>query len=252
MIRSLPIRWVTRVLLYILGLFFVALAQIILLNSGLGTLPGQSLPFVLSNIIPIDAGTCVIMVFSFYILLQAAILRRNFKLISLTQIIFSTTLGYFVNFVRVLVGGWTIPTYPGRLLMLGISIFVLAVGLILYIEVDLMPMPVEGLALILADKLGIRFHNAKILMDCLAVGAAILLSLLYLGELVYIREGTVITAILTGKAMALLKKPLLPIIRRLCFETGGGEGGKEADAGDAAGKSADAADTARAELEARV
>lgn len=36
-------------------------------------------------------------------------------------------------------------------------------------------------------------------------------------KLVYIREGTIITAIVTGKVMAFVKKSLSPLVQRVCF-----------------------------------
>lgn len=218
--KSSPAQWGIRVLCYVLGLFFLAMGVAFSVNSNLGVSPVNSLPYVVSQVSGTAMSTCVIVIFCSYILLQVVILRKEFRPINLLQIVFSTIFGYFVDFAKWIVGDFALPTYFGQLAMLCISILFIAVGVVLYIEVDLVPMPMEGLSLAVAKKLNVPFHNMKIIVDCVVVAAGILISFLFLHTLVGIREGTVITAIVTGKVMALVKKPLSPILQKLCF--GGG------------------------------
>lgn len=215
--KSEPIQWVFRVLFYVLGLFVMALGVAIAANSNLGISPVNSLPYVVSEVVRRDPGTCVTLVFCSYILLQIIILRKDFKWINLLQIVFSTIFGYFVNFTKAMVGDFAIPTYAGQLLMLAVSIVFIAVGVVLYIEVEMVPMPMEGLSLAIAGKTGIAFHNMKIIIDCVVVVAGVVLSFLCLHKLVYIREGTIITAVVTGKVMALVKKPISSLVQKVCF-----------------------------------
>ena len=57
----------------------------------------------------------------------------------------------------------------------------------------------------------------KTIVDCVVVGTGIVLCFVFLGGLDGIREGTVVTAAVTGKLIALLRKPLSPVTRRICF-----------------------------------
>ena len=150
-------------------------------------------------------------------MLQILILRREFRLINLTQIIFSTVFGYFTNFTKWLLADFTLPTYGGQLVMLAISIVAVAFGVFLYMEVDLVAMPMEGLTQAIAKKVGKPFHNVKIVVDCSSVALGIVLSFVFLHGLLGIREGTVITAIVVGKVMGVFKKPLQAKIQKLCF-----------------------------------
>ncbi|MGN8967596.1 YczE/YyaS/YitT family protein [Intestinimonas sp. HCP28S3_D6] len=221
--KSTPAQWATRVILYIVGLFFMALGVAFAVNSDLGVSPVTSLPYVISLITNTALGTCVIVVYGIYIVLQILILRREFRLINLTQIIFSTIFGYFTDFTKWLLADFTLPTYAGQLVMLVISIITVAFGVFLYMEVDLVAMPMEGLTMAIAKKVGRPFHNVKIVVDCSTVVLGILLSVVLLHGLFGIREGTVITAIVVGKVMGLFKKPLQPVVQRLCFGAVGPE-----------------------------
>ena len=215
--ESTPIQYAFRILIYCGALFLMAIGVALSVNSNLGVSPVNSLPYVISQIIHVQMGTCVTVLFCFYILLQIVILRKDFHPVNLLQIVFSTVFGYFVDFAKMLVGDFAIPTYFGKLVMLAASIFLIALGVMLYIDVELVPMPMEGLSSCIAKKLGKPFPTMKTVVDCLVVLTGLVLSLVFLGKLDGIREGTVITAAVTGKLIALFRKGLSPAVKRICF-----------------------------------
>mgnify|MGYP004689451339 CR=1 FL=1 len=142
-----------RVILYAVGLLFMAFGVAFSVNSNLGVSPVNSLPYVISKIIHMDLGNSVILVFSCYILVQILVMRRDFKWINLTQLIFSTIFGYFVDLAKWIVGDFAIPTYAGQLLMLAISILLVAIGVSLYMGVKLVNMPMEGMTHAISEKI---------------------------------------------------------------------------------------------------
>lgn len=213
-------QWVFRTGFYLLGLFFLALGVVISIHSELGISPVNSLPYVVSRISGRELSTCVIVIYCIYIGLQWVLLRREFRPINLLQILFSTVFGCFLDFCKELLGDFSLPGYGGKLILLAISILVISVGVILYVEVELVPMPMEGLTLTLSRKWGVPFHQVKMAVDCTVVGLGAALSLVFFGGLEGIREGTVLTALFTGKVIALVKKPLLAPLRTLCFAPG--------------------------------
>lgn len=210
-------KFVYRVLVYALGLLFLAFSVALAANANLGISPVNSLPYVVSLITSLPVSTCVILVFCSYILLQIILLRREFRWINLFQIAFSTLFAYFVDFAKWVLGDWAIPTYAGSLVMTAISIVVISIGVALYVDVDLIPMPAEGLSLALSKKTGVSFPNMKMILDCSFVALAALLSLLFLHKLVGVREGTVLAALLVGKVVGFLQRWIKPLVRKLCF-----------------------------------
>lgn len=170
------------VIIYVIGLFFLAMGVAFSLNAQLGISPVNSLPYVVSNILGQDLGTCVVAVFSIYIVGQIVILRREFQWINLTQLIFSTLFGQFADLGKRILGDFTIPTYGGQLIMLAISIVFIALGVVFYIEASLVPMPMEGMTLAIAKKVNKPFPTVKIVVDCVSVSIGILLSLIFLGR----------------------------------------------------------------------
>ena len=215
--KSTPMQFVIRVGVYCLGLLLLAFGVAVSVNSNLGVSPVNSLPYVISKILNVQLGTCVTAVFCSYIVLQILILRREFQPVNLLQILFSTLFGYFVDFAKLVLGDFAIPTYAGKLVMLAVSIVLIALGILLYMDAQLVPMPMEGLTASIAKKLGKPFPAMKTIVDCIVVGTGIVLCFVFLGGLDGIREGTVITAVVTGKIIALLRKPISPVLKKLCF-----------------------------------
>lgn len=211
-----PAKLAARLAIYCLGLLILAFGIALAVNSNLGVSPVSSLPYVVSQIAGISLGTCTILVYICYILLQMVI-SRKFQPALLLQLVFSTIFGWFVDGAKWVLGDFCLPTYFGQLAMLAASILLIGFSLVLYIDVQLAPMPAEGLVGCLSEKLGKPFSSMKTLVDCSSVLIGAVLSLLFLGKLVGIREGTILTALLVGKMMGLLRKSVAPLIQKICF-----------------------------------
>ncbi|MBR2048121.1 MAG: hypothetical protein IKC09_06850 [Oscillospiraceae bacterium] len=210
------LKFLTRMAVYCVGLLILAFGVVLSVNSNLGVSPVSSLPYVISVIARAPLGICVTLTYCGFILLQVLIQRRDFKAVNLLEILFSTIFGYFVDFAELILNGFTFESYAGRLGMLTVSIVLIAVGLTIYVGAHLVPMPMEGLVGCISDKTGKAFSTVKTVIDCIVVLTGIVLSLVFLGSVEGIREGTVITAIVTGKIVGIARKYLVPILDRIC------------------------------------
>lgn len=210
--------WIARVGAYAIGLLILAFGVAFSVNSNLGVSPANSFPYVVSLIINQKMGNCVTVIFICYILLQILILKKDFQWINLSQIVFSTLFGKFVDFAKFVLGDFCIPTYAGRLLMLAISIVLIAIGISTYMGAKLVNMPTEGLASAIASKLPNKeFHHVKVMVDCASVGTGMILSFIFLGGLQGIREGTIISAIVIGKVIPYANRLTGPMLQKFCF-----------------------------------
>lgn len=211
-------QFLRRCVIYVLGLFVLSFGVTISVKSNLGVSPVNSLPYVISLITKRELGLCIVAVFSIYIVAQIVILGKEFQWHNLFQILCSTAFGYFTTLSKWILRDFAIPGYPGRLLMMAIGIVLVASGVFLYMDVDLINMPMEGLTQALAKKIfkSMQFHEVKIITDCANVLLGIVLSFVFLHELKGIREGTVLSALLVGRVMKVLKKYLSPSIERFC------------------------------------
>lgn len=212
-------RWtgyLMRIFLYCVGLMILAFGVVFSINSNLGVSPVSSFPYILSLITGVDLGFMVAGTLIFYLFLQFAIEGRSFKWINLTQILFSFLFGYFVDFAKSVLGSFALPTYFGQLTLLGISIVLVAIGVSVYMDAGIMNMPMEGLMTTVSKKTKNKsFGQVKVVIDTLVVMTGIVLSLIFLGGLQGIREGTVLCAILVGKLIPYVKRATKPIFHRV-------------------------------------
>lgn len=199
-----------RIILYCLGLLLLAFGVIFSIKSNLGVSPVNSIPYVLSIITGIEQGLLTIIVFCIYILIQIIILRKDFKIINLFQIVFVIIFGYFITFSSLI---WTFDmpeSYFSKILLLGISIVFIAFGLLFYLTANIVPQPAEGLMLAVEEKTSLDFPKIKIIFDCTVVITALIISITGTRSLIGIGEGTIIAAIAVGKVLSILTKKFKP------------------------------------------
>lgn len=118
--------------MYILGLFLIALGSVLAIKSNLGVSPISSLPFSLTKVSSISLGAASTILFTFYVVVQIIILRKDFKIIQLLQVAFAILFGQLVNFFNTIIN-INIDSYFIIIALFIMSIFVTAIGVFLTI-----------------------------------------------------------------------------------------------------------------------
>ena len=211
--------WLKRFLIYLCGLFIMAVGVTVSVRSALGVSPVTCLANVTHQISKIPLGTCTTATYCFYILIELLILRRDFKPAMLLQIVASFIFGYLVTLAGRIFAFLPSPAvYWQRLLYLLASIPLIAFGVMLYLAPAILPTPGEGLSLALSKKTGKSVAGCKIIIDCCLVVLSAIVSLVWFRGFVGVREGTVISALTVGvvmkRMMRVCQKPLLRFVER--------------------------------------
>jgi len=214
--------FIPRLLLYLFGIFVISLGTAFIINSELGVTPVQAVPMVISLITELSIGTCIILVFIIFAIIQILILRKEFKWVQLTQIIMAFLFGFMVDFSNLLVSRIHIPGYFGQLLMLSIGIILLSCGVPLHMKAKIVTMPPEALTAAIKTKVKRwEFYQLRIIQDSILVVIAILLSFVFFHDLYGIREGTVICAVMVGKCIQYTSRLITPVLQKLGFNEEG-------------------------------
>ena len=169
-----------RSLVYCVGLFIMALGVSCSVWSNLGVSPMSAIPYVLNRIIPVvSMGTFTSALFCCYILLQAILLGKAFRMFRLLQIVGTFLFGWFVDCTnRILSAVLTAPhSYPVQLCFLGLGIVCVAIGIFFYITPGMPMLPGEGVMQVISEKYHIPLHWAKIGFDVVATVLALVLCL---------------------------------------------------------------------------
>lgn len=208
------IQYVKRGLFYVLGMFIIAWGVDFAVSSNLGVSPNNAVPFVLSKQFTfLSMGSWVSIVFSVFVLIQLIILGKEFKWYFIFQFVVSLAFGWFVDAAAWL-DSFYLPitsNYFVRFLYIFISIVLIAIGILMYLEANLMCMPAEGVAIALSKRFKKTISTCKIIFDVFLTVLSMSLSLIFFKNINGLQV-TIVLAFGVGFVMKpiakLLKKPL--------------------------------------------
>ena len=191
---------VKRYILFIVSLFFAALGVAITKRGELGVSPISSVANVMSSRSDsLSLGNWLIIWNCILILGQVLLLKSDFHLIQLLQIPLSFLFGIFTDFGMWCVSYIPVTNYITRILLVLGGIVTLGFGVSLSVIANVIMNSGEAFVKAVSDKSGIKFGNVKIGFDVACVIASVIPSLVFFGgKVIGTREGTIITALLTG------------------------------------------------------
>jgi len=188
-----------HVCLLVLGLLIMSASVALAKIATLGTSPISSVPNVLSMLVPLTIGQTTILFMILIILLEWVVLRKDFGWMNLIQllpsILFGAMIDWFVNQFSFLQPS----VYWEQMGLTLISVVLLATGVFFEVNSRTLMMAGEGIAAALAFRFKKPFGTIKVRVDISMVIAAVILSLVFAHGLIGVREGTVISALLTGR-----------------------------------------------------
>ena len=199
-----------RYILFIISLFFAALGVAFTKHGELGVTPISSVANVMScKFDSLSLGTWLIIWNCILIVGQIVILRKEFQPIQFLQVPLSFLFGWFTDFGMWMVSFIPADTYPVRMLMVLIGIVILGFGVSLSVIANVIMNSGEAFVKAVSDKIHMNFGNVKIGFDVLCVVTALILSLIFFNfKIVGTREGTIISAFMTGVIVKFFNKKL--------------------------------------------
>lgn len=199
---------VKRYVLFIISLFFSALGVAFTKHAELGVSPISSVANVMScKFDSLSLGIWLIIWNCILIAGQIIILRKKFELKQLLQIPLSFLFGWFTDICMKIVSDIPSDSYPIKIILVLVGIIILAFGISLSVIANVIMNSGEAFVKAISDTTHKRFGNIKIIFDVLCVVLALVLSLVFFDmQIVGTREGTVLSALLTGTVVNLFNK----------------------------------------------
>ena len=203
-----------------LGLVIVALGVGLSIKSNLGIAPLSCIPTILSLRWPhISVGTFTWGFNLLFIVLQACILRKDFKWEHVFQVIPILIFGYLVDGAIWLFDALESPStnYLVQMLLCLAAVVLTAVGIRLEVVGKGWILPADSTLHVITQRTHAKFSTIKVVMDIALVVVTVILAIVFFGRFTgnehtnVIREGTVIQAVLTGLCMKLTD----PLLNRL-------------------------------------
>lgn len=208
---SLPTRWV----LFLSGMFILSLGVAVTVHAGLGTTTISSPPAVLAAATSYSLGTWTVVVNVIIMIITALILGRNYKATMLWQLPISILFGVMCD-VSLWLTRWVDPqNYLVAWMLVILGTMAVALGIVMQLLGQIAFMPGEAVVQALNTKLTtLDFGACKQIVDWTLVGIAVIISLVTMGGLVGVREGTVFAAFCIGFFVRLWQKLYLKSISR--------------------------------------
>ena len=206
---------INRYLIYLISLFIISLGASLSIKANLGTSPLICLPYVCSLITNLSVGIVIFLFTILFIVIQIALLGKGFEKRQYLQLVIGFIFSFFVDFSLMIVNFINPIGYINQFLLLLFSCLVVAFGVLLEIQTEVVYLPADGVIVAISKVLKKDFPKVKPFVDTSMVIIAAVLSIVFLGYLAGVREGTIISALIIGPIVKILKKYFDPYVSRL-------------------------------------
>ncbi|MBE5107471.1 hypothetical protein IGI01_19970 [Bacillus thuringiensis] len=213
-------RTLKRIILYVLGLFFMSIGISMSIQAGFGVSPVSSLAYASTLTIGLSVGVTMALANVLYIIIQVILSKRMELNEFVSQFIISFLFGFFMDATLFLVQLFPAPeTILARSVYLIVSLFVIAVGLMGYTTAKLPLMPYDALTYAISEKFNLKFGKAKILSDLINICVAGAICIVFIQSLGSIGIGTLISAYFIGKILGWMIPYYQPTLQQWVFKT---------------------------------
>lgn len=197
-----------RLILLCAGLCIMALGVAFSIKAALGTSPISSFPYVTSYISGLSVGTTTIIINTFLVLIQIPILRSRYQWFQLLQLPAVILFGLMIDVCGVLIQEITYANYLQQWILCITGILLVGLGVSIEVTAGLVTTAGEGVVLAVCQVLPVRFSTMKIIFDVTLVCISIVVSLVFVGRLEGVREGTIAAAVCVGLVTRQCQKPM--------------------------------------------
>lgn len=202
-----------RLLTFIIGILLTALGLALIAKSAIGQSAVSGLAANLAFLGQFKTGTALLALNILFFATEVMILRRRFKALQLLQLPASLGFSVLVNFFLYdipLIANYASSNYPIQFMILLVGVVVMALGISLFMDAQLVYMPYEGLNHVLHEEFDVPFGTARRYFDLGLVLISLLLILFFKIPNTTVREGTLILAVLMGTLTNFFMKRLNP------------------------------------------
>jgi uncharacterized membrane protein YczE len=217
-------RFSARLSLFSLAVAVQACGIALVVKSALGTSPISTLPYVLSLVVPLTFGQATFAINMIFVAAQAALLKWKVPLRLWAQIPATVVFSFFIDLFMELFSNVAPQSYPAHLGVLASGMILLSLGIALQGKARFIKLAGDGVVYVAASVTGRRFGLLKTGLDCTLVASSCILSLACLGTVEGVREGTLLSALLTGSIVQCFLR-LMRCVPEKEHASSGGEAG---------------------------
>lgn len=198
--------YIGRIATLLLGLSVMALGIAFCIRADLGVTPISCPPYVLSLGLPFTVGQFTVAMHLLLVIGQKILLRRKFGKIQWLQIVLAFVFGSLIDGCMRLTASVVPAGYPMSLLILLTGNILLALGMLFEIHSRLILVPTDGFVKAVCSRTGHSFARVKIIFDVSLLLVSVVCSMVLLGRIEGIREGTLFSAFMVGYFLSAIRR----------------------------------------------
>ena len=187
-----------RYILFFIGIMIQAAGVTLVVKSILGTSPISSLPYVLGVASSYSLGLTTFLVNLVFMLAQFAILGQRFQRIQLLQLPIMIVFSAVIDVYMYIFSALQPEAYGLKLVLLLVGTICIALGVSLQVIADVIMLSGDGFVNAVATRWHFSFGKVKTMFDTILVVLSVITSLVWIGDIEGIREGTLVSAVITG------------------------------------------------------
>ena len=194
---------VMRMLFYLAGMVILAFGITMNTKTGLGVSPIISIAYSVSTIWRLNFGNMTMALYCVFVIAQFIIRGKDRKWSDLLQIPVALLVSQLLNLFSWLMRDFHFESFWINLAFLILAILLTGLGVVLSVDMRLVPNPGDGIVQAISDRTGKSLGLTKNLFDIGCIITTIVLGLTMEGKLIGIGLGTVLAVIGVGRAIAL-------------------------------------------------
>lgn len=194
-----------QILVYVVGMFILAIGLTLNTKANLGVSPIISVPYSISQITGLNFGDLTFVVYAIFVVIQIIIhirLKNHKRIVSdilqlPLSLIFTRLLNIFSTYIP------TAQNLGIRFIVLTLAIICTGVGAAMSLSMQLVPNPGDGIVQSLAEGFNKSVGLTKNLFDCFNLCITLCISIFIAHQIVGVGIGTLIAVLGVGRVIAL-------------------------------------------------
>lgn len=200
-------QWFIRWLIYLAGMVVLAFGITLNTKTGLGVSPIISIAYSVSQIWELNFGNTTLALYCLLVVAQFVIRRKNRRWTDLLQVPVALLVSQLLNLFDYLLD-IQLASFWWNLLLLIAAILLTGLGVVLSVNMRLVPNPGDGIVQAISDETGKGLGLTKNLFDVGCILCSVAIGLIFAGKLVGIGLGTILAVLGVGRAVALFNRLL--------------------------------------------
>ena len=148
------------------------------------------------------------------VLIQLILLKKEFNIKHVLQILVAMLLGIVVNFVLYeVLSNFDINNYYIKIVLLFVAYIICAISVSVIGAINFVILPLEGCCIVISKRINKKFGTLRQLVDIISIIIALFISFIF-NQSLPVREGTIIGMIIFGPMLDFFINLMMPTLKK--------------------------------------